>query len=773
MSYICTGVDSDDSVMFMFNEAQNSTRHIELFLEYSPLRNVEIPPIVDYGVGSSTRVEYMSFDCGMNEQADVADATDVGMNNQVNVQDNVDVDVVRRDRDPPLSSSSSDTILSDDSQADISSDEEVIYKPVVQVPDVGNEHNTMYWDEEHPYRINAGTKFDSKLHVKTAITMWSLRQHRQFRVVESKLRRWHAKCKYPAGRTEDGVAIISETDAEKANECSWEVSVTQRAHDDMWEIRKWVERHSCEGHRNDRGHANFSSSMIALCIRHQLLKNAEYKAAAVRNFVHDKFHVVISYKKAWYARRRAIEIVFGGWEESFRQLPSYMLELQSRNPGTIVEWKHNELLSQGRNKVFYYVFWALGPAIHAFQECQPVLTIDGTHLRGRFKGKLLVACGVDANKKTLPIAYAVVDEETGDSWQWFLDHVRIHVVKYQREVCIISDRHKGIIKAMRSDEWKKPPICHHKWCLVHLRKNIMAKCKGINVKGKIWGLGITTQVRKYIRRRRALREESIVAIQELNKAKKENWSLCYDDELRWGVTSTNMSESYNRVLKGVRELPIRALVDLTFWRTVQWWADRKTEIQHTEGRLTPWARDKLAANDARGQKHYCSVLDRELGHYQILSRPRMEDGQAKGNNKQEVKFFDSNCTCGKWQMWRVPCSHACTVARDRGNAMFELIDKHNHKATWEAQYSGGPFGAPRHEDYWAKPGWKLCITPEQLLPRKRGPGRRKRIPNQMDVREDDEPRAPRKCRNCGVEGHDRRNCTVGLVGEDCVSTAVG
>ena len=298
ISYICIGVDSDESVLFMFNEAQNSTRHIELFLEYSPLRNVEIPPIVDYGVGSSTRVEYMSFDCGMNEQADVADATDVGMNNQVNVQDNVDVDVVRRDRDPPLSSSSSDTILSDDSQAaDISSDEEVIYKPVVQgeqplpeydhsglkyfrklpsgpfgVPDVGNEHSTMYWDEEHPYRINAGTKFDSKLHVKTAITMWSLGQHRQFRVVESKLRRWHAKCKYPAWRTKDGVAIISETDAEKANECSWEVSVTQRAHDDMWKIRKWVERHSCEGHRNDRGHANFSSSMIALCIRHQLLK---------------------------------------------------------------------------------------------------------------------------------------------------------------------------------------------------------------------------------------------------------------------------------------------------------------------------------------------------------------------------------------------------------------------------------------------------------------------------------------------------------------------
>ncbi|XP_042024773.1 uncharacterized protein LOC121771938 isoform X2 [Salvia splendens] len=411
-SYVCTAVDSDQSVFYMFNAALNSTRHIELFVEYSYVGNALIPPIVDHGVGSSTRFEPMSIDCGMNEQTDVAD---VGLNTQENVQEHADVDVVRGDlADPELSSSSSDDILSDDSGAD-SSDEDVVYKPVVkgeqplpeyvhtglkyfrklpsgrtEVPEVGNERSTMYWDEEHPYRINGGTKFDSKLHVKTAITMWSLRQHRQFRVVESKLRRWHAVCKYPNGRTEDGTAIISETDADKANECRWEVSVTHMAHDEMWEIRKWRGRHSCEGHRNDRGHANFSSPMIALCIRHQLLKNAEFSAAAVRNFVHDKFHVVVSYKKAWYARRRALEIVFGGWEESFRDLPSYMLELQYRNPGTIVEWRHNELLSQGRTKVFYYVFWALGPAIHAFQECQPVLTIDGTHLRGRFKGSCIL-----------------------------------------------------------------------------------------------------------------------------------------------------------------------------------------------------------------------------------------------------------------------------------------------------------------------------------------------------------------------------------------------
>ncbi|XP_042045044.1 cell division control protein 6 homolog B-like [Salvia splendens] len=112
-SYVCTAVDSDQSVFYMFNAALNSTRHIELFVEYSSVGNALIPPIVDHGVGSSTRFEPMSIDCGMNEQTDVAD---VGLNTQENVQEHADVDVVRGDlADPELSSSSSDDILSDDS----------------------------------------------------------------------------------------------------------------------------------------------------------------------------------------------------------------------------------------------------------------------------------------------------------------------------------------------------------------------------------------------------------------------------------------------------------------------------------------------------------------------------------------------------------------------------------------------------------------------------------------------------------------------------------
>lgn len=41
---------------------------------------------------------------------------------------------------------------------------------------------------------------------------------------------------------------------------------------------------------------------------------------------------------------------------------------------------------------------ALGASLRGFLNCIcPVIIVDGTHLRGKYSGKLLVAMGVDGN----------------------------------------------------------------------------------------------------------------------------------------------------------------------------------------------------------------------------------------------------------------------------------------------------------------------------------------------------------------------------------------
>ena len=62
--------------------------------------------------------------------------------------------------------------------------------------------------------------------------------------------------------------------------------------------------------------------------------------------------------------------------------------------------------------IFKYVFWDFAPSIVRFAYCRPVINIDGTHLYGKYKGKLLIAMAIDANNEIFPLAFAIVDDET-------------------------------------------------------------------------------------------------------------------------------------------------------------------------------------------------------------------------------------------------------------------------------------------------------------------------------------------------------------------------
>ena len=56
--------------------------------------------------------------------------------------------------------------------------------------------------------------------------------------------------------------------------------------------------------------------------------------------------------------------------------------------------------------------------------CRPMLCIDGSFLKTFLGGSLLAAIGMDGNNQMFPIAWAVIEDENNDSWEWFLHHLR-------------------------------------------------------------------------------------------------------------------------------------------------------------------------------------------------------------------------------------------------------------------------------------------------------------------------------------------------------------
>jgi hypothetical protein len=95
----------------------------------------------------------------------------------------------------------------------------------------------------------------------------------------------------------------------------------------------------------------------------------------------------------------------------------------------------------GKKIIFGRVFWAFGASIDGFQNCHPLINIDGTCLYGMYKKKLLVIVVDDVNNEVYSLFFAIVEKDTNNNWSSFLDLLRQYVIDDHTGLCIISNIH--------------------------------------------------------------------------------------------------------------------------------------------------------------------------------------------------------------------------------------------------------------------------------------------------------------------------------------------
>jgi hypothetical protein len=75
-------------------------------------------------------------------------------------------------------------------------------------------------------------------------------------------------------------------------------------------------------------------------------------------------------------------------------LPQILGAIARTTPGTKFKILTCDI-SDNNVKIFKSIVWAYGPCIAAFKYLRPVIIIDAGFLSGRYKGRLLMACGYD------------------------------------------------------------------------------------------------------------------------------------------------------------------------------------------------------------------------------------------------------------------------------------------------------------------------------------------------------------------------------------------
>lgn len=105
--------------------------------------------------------------------------------------------------------------------------------------------------------IKVNMTFRTKRELKESVSRYSLMVHnREHVVTHSDEKRWIAVCKHRG-----------------ADNCRWRVHASRKSLRSLWEVRKLVPNHVCQGINMSPGHANVSCNMIAASIRHLVEDN--------------------------------------------------------------------------------------------------------------------------------------------------------------------------------------------------------------------------------------------------------------------------------------------------------------------------------------------------------------------------------------------------------------------------------------------------------------------------------------------------------------------
>ncbi|WVZ72214.1 hypothetical protein U9M48_020712, partial [Paspalum notatum var. saurae] len=355
------------------------------------------------------------------------------------------------------------------------------------------------------------------------------------------------------------------------------------------------------------------------------------------------------------------------------------------------------------------VFFCLGPCVRAFQYCRPILCIDGTFLTGQYKGTILTAIGIDGNNQVLSVAFAFVEGENTDSWYWFLERVKNQVVSLRSDVCLISDRHSGILEAidkLKHGNGAAPPLwpdVHSRWCMRHLAANFHDHFKNKELTDMFKRLCYQNQQWKFNAVWKLLDELTAKQVAESSSSTnkpKEKWALLYDTNGRcYGIMTTNIAESYNMVMRGLRGLPLVGCIECIMYGCAKYFRERYMDISadltNPSMLFGKWITEYMKTKMDKAQKHNVVSMGTREHRFEVACKDRSRRGVRRERTVQECLIGNNgiiHCSCFKPQLLHLPCSHVLAACREVSIDPTTFVSAYYKKETiaaiWEQELYG-------------------------------------------------------------------------------------
>ncbi|XP_006648604.1 uncharacterized protein LOC102718904 [Oryza brachyantha] len=291
--------------------------------------------------------------------------------------------------------------------------------------------------------FKVGMKFSCKKQFKKAITTYALAERKVINFVKDDPKRVRAKCDWSS--------------------CPWVCLLSKNSTCDSWQIATLVNFHACPPRRDNK---MVTAARIAEKYHKFILANPLWNLSHMKSTVQEEMFVDASISKLKRAKAIVMKKAMDATKGRYQKLYNYQMELLRINPGSTVVVNKVEYVEPLMFKRMYICLDACKKGL--IDVCRKVIGLDGCFFKGATNGELLCAVGRDANNQMYPVAWAVVQKENNEEWDWFCDLLCNDLqVGDGTGWVFISDQQKGILNAVQ----KWAPEAQHRNCARHIYAN--------------------------------------------------------------------------------------------------------------------------------------------------------------------------------------------------------------------------------------------------------------------------------------------------------------
>ncbi|XP_057449216.1 uncharacterized protein LOC130740575 [Lotus japonicus] len=240
--------------------------------------------------------------------------------------------------------------------------------------------------------LELGLTFNNKDQFKDAVSDFAIQTKKNLTITKNDKKRMVVKC---------------------VKECPFYLRASKTPSRPIWQIVSFHNNHNCCRTASNRQAKTFWLAKKFM----QILKHTlDLKVRGLIEEARVRWGIVIGRYKACRAKVKSLEMLHGASVEQYSHLMQYAAELLRSNPGSTVIIKSAVGVHGPVFERIYICFQATKTAFA--KHCRPLIGLDGCFLKGLYGGQLLSAVGKDGNNQMFPVAFAVVEAETKDSWTY-------------------------------------------------------------------------------------------------------------------------------------------------------------------------------------------------------------------------------------------------------------------------------------------------------------------------------------------------------------------